>query len=90
MENWCKELKIKLQKQGVVCSDAEVEEFAEHLLRKLWNEYEQECMDQRVIIENQVKDLPIVIPNGTVGKAYDALFNFAEGLVESVWLEGAE
>ena len=90
MENWCKELKIKLQKQGVVCSDAEVEEFAEHLLRKLWNEYEQECMDQRVIIENQVKDLPIVIPNGTVGNAYEALFNFPEGLVESFWIEGAE
>ena len=74
----------------IECTEAEVTDFANFALRKLWNQYEKECMDQRVVIENQVKELQIVIPNGTVGKEYETLFKIPTDLVDDFWLEGLE
>ncbi len=74
----------------IECTEAEVTDFANFALRKSWNQYEKECMDQRVVIENQVKELQIVIPNGTVGKEYETLFKIPTDLVDDFWLEGLE
>ena len=74
----------------IECTEAEVNDFASFVLRKLWGQYEKECMDQRIIIENQVKNLQIAIPNGTVGKEYETLFKIPSDLVDDFWLEGLE
>lgn len=83
-------LRKQLQSLGIECSDDVLEDFANHTLLKLWNDYDKERMDKRIIIENQVKQLPIVIPNGTVGKDYESKFEVPQELVETYWLEGLE
>lgn len=49
-----------------------VNEFLTFLSDKLWNEYKKHLMDERVIIENKVKDLMIAIPNASAKKPYSA------------------
>ena len=72
------------------CTDARIEDFSQWIVKKLWNEYDKEYMDRRVIIENQIKELPIVIPNGTVGKEYTSTIRLPENIVEEYWIEGLE
>lgn len=84
------ELKDRLSNLMIDCTDAEIEDFVTRTLKKLWNDYNQECMDERVVIENKVKELPIVIPNGTVGKEYKATFSIPSDLVIDYWLEGLD
>lgn len=72
------------------CTDARIEDFSQWIVKKLWNEYDKEYMDRRIIIENQIKELPIVIPNGTVGKEYTSTIRLPEDIVEEYWIEGLE
>lgn len=84
------ELKDRLSNLMIECSDARFEDFTQWVVKKLWNEYDKEYMDKRVIIENQIKELPIVIPNGTVGKEYSATIRLPEDVVEDYWLDGLD
>ena len=82
------ELKDRLHNLLIDCTDVEVEDFITWMLKRFWKEYDKECMEARVVIENQVKELPIVIPNGTVAKEYNASFQIPANLVDGYWLYG--
>ncbi len=84
------DIKEKLKSLDIDCTDAVFEDFANRILKKMWNEYDKEIMDERVIIENKVNELPISIPNGTVGKEYEIQFSIPMDLVDDYWLEGVE
>lgn len=84
------DLKDRLSNLMIECSDARFEDFTQWIVKKLWNEYDKDCMDKRVIIENQIKELPIVIPNGTVGKEYSATIRLPEDVIEDYWLDGLD
>lgn len=84
------DLKDRLSNLMIECSDARFEDFTQWIVKKLWNEYDKDCMDKRVIIENQIKELPIVIPNGTVGKEYSATIRLPEDVIEEYWLDGLD
>ena len=84
------DLKDRLSNLMIDCSDARVEDFTQWIVKKLWNEYDKDCMDKRVIIENQIKELPIVIPNGTVGKEYSTTIQLPEDIIEDYWLDGLD
>ena len=47
-------------------------------------------MDQRISIENRIKALGIRLPNGTVGKEYNAFFSLPPGIVTGVEMQGAD
>ena len=83
-------LRKRLVSLGIECSEDVLKDFSDRVLRKLWNEYDKKRMDERIIIENLVRDLPITIPNGTVGKGYESKFVVPQDLVEEYWLEGLE
>ena len=82
------DLKDKMKVLQINCTDAEFEDFISRTINKLWNEYENDCMDERIIIKNKIESLSISIPNGTVGKAYQATFAIPRDLVEDYWIEG--
>ncbi len=84
------ELKDRLSNLMIDCTDARIEDFSQWIVKKLWNEYDKEYMDRRVVIENQINELPIVIPNGTVGKEYTSTIRLPEDIVEEYWIEGLE
>lgn len=64
------ELKKLLYVSGVNPSSAEVNDFSRWLIQDSWKRYQDYCMDQRVIVMNQMNNVPIVISNGTQGKPY--------------------
>ena len=84
------ELKDRLNNLLIDCTDAEVEDFTTWTIKYLWNLYDKECMDLRILMENKVKELPIAIPNGTAGKEYNAKFSIPSELVIDYWLDGLD
>ena len=84
------ELKDRLKELGIDCTAAEIEDFTVWGLKKMWDEYNNKCMDLRILMENKVNELSIVIPNGTVGKEYNTTFTIPKDLVEDFWLENLE
>lgn len=54
-------------------SDVRMEGFVKFYANKLWTKYNEYLMNEVVIIENKVKELPIVIPNASIRKPYDAI-----------------
>ena len=84
------ELLKLFKKLGIECSKSEIDDFAERTIKRMWNDYQKECMDQIKIFENQVNELPITFPNGTVGKEYESSFGIPKELVEDYWIDGLE
>ena len=78
------------EKLGIECSEQEMENFVTKAIKRMWDEYEKECMDQIKIIENQVNELLVTIPNGTVGKEYESSFIIPKELVDDYWIDGLE
>lgn len=50
--------------------EEKVQNFLKFFVNKLWSEYNEHLMDERLIIENKVNDLPITIPNASAKKPY--------------------
>lgn len=63
-------LKKMLFDYKIRANDAEINDFNGWLVHNLWNQYQDYCMEQQVIIMNQINNVPIVIANGTQGKSY--------------------
>lgn len=82
------DLKNTFKDLQINCTEEELEDFISRTTKKLWDEYNKDCMDERIIIKNKVDALPITIPNGTVGKEYKATFSMPSELVEDYWIEG--
>lgn len=65
----------------------ERKKFLAQAISRLWNEYKEERMNRRIIIENEVNVLGIRLPNGTVNKEYSAEFTLPAGDVHGVTLD---
>ena len=70
--------------------DSEKEQFLNRLITLRWAEYKQERMNRRTTIENEIRNLGIRLPNGTVGKEYMASFSLPSGRISAVELQGAD
>lgn len=75
---------------GIGVPAAQKEPFLTWALGSLWNDYKEERMNQRIIIENEMKSLGIRLPNGTVKKDYVAFFDIPTDKISNVELVGAE
>lgn len=79
-----------LAKHGVKASLAQEDEFEQWAVTNMWDEYKKYKMDKRLITERQINDLGLVLPNGTVNKAYTAQLNIPAALVRDCSLEGCK
>lgn len=77
-----------MQKAGVSSSDKE--SFLNWAISSLWNTFKEERMNQRILIENEVRQLGLRLPNGTVKKEYTALFSLPVDKISDIELVGAE
>lgn len=62
-----------MAKAGIPSTDKEA--FLNWTVERLWSTYKEERMNQRLIIENEIKSLGIRFPNGTVKKNMPHSFN---------------
>lgn len=79
-----------LDKFGLSASLAQADDFERWLVTEAWNKYNDSRMNKRIIVENEIKNLALRLPNGTVRKDYSASIEIPYGLVEEVWVEGCE
>lgn len=79
-----------LEKIGAKATDEEYEDFENRLIRKLWDEYNAECMEQATIIKNKIDAADIIFPNGTVNKEYKITINISKEDVDDYWFEGLD
>ena len=63
-----------MYKAGV--SSADKESFLNWAISSLWNTFKEERMNQRIMIENEVRQLGLRFPNGTVKKSTAYSLNF--------------
>lgn len=66
------------------------EHFLNWTIDRLWYIHKEERMNNRIIIENEIRNLGIRLPNGTVRKDYKAGFSLPSEKVHDVRLEGVE
>ncbi len=66
------------------------ESFLNWTLSSLWTTFKEERMNQRLIIENEIKALGLRFPNGTVKKEYSTRFELPVNKISNVELAGAE
>ncbi|MBD5370382.1 MAG: protein phosphatase 2C domain-containing protein [Bacteroides sp.] len=64
--------------------------FIDWTIERLWSTYKEERMNERVIIENEIRQLGIRLPNGTVKKDYSFTFALPVEKIGNIRLEGAE
>ena len=67
--------------------EAERTRFLKWLIDTRWAEFKQDRMNRRIIIENEIKNLGIRLPNGTVNKPYEASFRLPLDRLSDVRLE---
>ena len=77
-----------LDKYSISASEEQVLDFEKWLINTTWSKYNEERMNNRLIIENQIKSLGLRFPNGTVGKEYSAKLVIPNGLEDEIWIEG--
>lgn len=64
--------------------------FMKWALSSMWETYQKERMDQKLIIENEIRSLGLRFPNGTVLKDYKAKFQLPLDKISNPTLVGAE
>lgn len=77
-----------LKMAGVPESDKE--SFLSWTISSLWSKFKEERMNQRVIIDNEIRHLGIRFPNGTVKKYYETVFQLPMDKISNVKIIGAE
>ncbi len=77
-----------IRQAGIPASDRYP--FLQWLISQRWAEYKQDRMNQRIIIENDIRDRGIHLPNGTVGKEYETFFTLPAEHVNVISLEGVD
>ena len=75
-------------KAGVTSSDKEA--FINWTIGSLWNQFKEERMNQRIMIENEVRQLGLRFPNGTVKKDYAVSFRLPVDKIHDIELRGAK
>ncbi len=76
-----------MMKAGIPADDKE--EFLNGTIAGLWQIFKEERMNQRLIIENEIKGLGLRFPNGTVKKDYSTCFSLPVDKISDIELEGA-
>lgn len=79
-----------LEKCGICASTEQANDFENWLVNTAWLKYNDNKMNQRIIIENTVKSLGLRLPNGTVRKTFFAQLVIPSNLVDDIWIEGFE
>ena len=69
---------------------SEKEAFLNWTISSLWDNFKTQRMNQRIIIENEIRRLGIRFPNGTVNKEYSANFELPVDKISHIELAGAE
>ncbi|MDE6027369.1 MAG: protein phosphatase 2C domain-containing protein [Muribaculaceae bacterium] len=64
--------------------------FFEWAVSSLWKTFKEERMNQRIIIENEIRQLGIRFPNGQVNKGYEYSFYLPDEKISNIELDGAE
>lgn len=64
--------------------------FIDWTVSRLWQTFKEERMNQRLIIENEIKNLGLRFPNGTVKKEYSTCFGLPMDKISNVEIVGAE
>lgn len=59
-----------LDKYNIKATLAESDDFERWFVNLAWDKYQTYCMEKRNIVSNQFNDIPITIPNATVGVEY--------------------
>lgn len=77
-----------MRKAGIPASDKD--RFLDWTVARLWDTFKEERMNQRLIIENEIKSLGLRFPNGTVKKEYSVCFELPMDKISNVELAGAE
>lgn len=62
--------------------------FLDRTIASLWQTYKDERMNQRIVIENEMRQLGLRLPNGTVGKEYSCSFLLPVDKVDVQGLDG--
>lgn len=83
-------IKELLDRMGVKATDEEYDDFENRIIKKLWAEYNAECMEQATIIKNRIDTSDITFPNGTVNKEYKITVNISKEDVDDYWFEGLD
>lgn len=73
---------------GIPSADKNV--FINWAVARLWQTFKEERMNQRLIIENEIKNLGLRFPNGTVKKDYSTCFGLPMDKISNVEIAGAE
>ncbi|MDE7160493.1 MAG: protein phosphatase 2C domain-containing protein [Muribaculaceae bacterium] len=73
---------------GVTSSDKE--SFLNWAVGSLWRTFKDERMNQRIMIENEVRGLGLRFPNGTVRKEYSVFFRLPVDKISDITLSGAD
>ncbi len=77
-----------MQNAGVSSSDKE--SFLNWAISSLWNTFKEERMNQRIMIENEVRQLGLRFPNGTVKKEYSYSFQLPTDKIDVIELSGID
>lgn len=77
-----------LTQAGVSAADRE--DFLTWAIGSLWTTFKEERMNQRIMIENEVRALGLRFPNGTVKKEYSASFKLPIDKISAIEIVGAE
>jgi len=77
-----------MQNAGV--SSADKESFLNWAISSLWNTFKEERMNQRIMIENEVRQLGLRFPNGTVKKEYYHSFQLPVDKIDVIELSGID
>lgn len=64
--------------------------FAKWTLATLWDSYKEDCMNRKLIIDNEMRQLGLRLPNGTVKRHYSFSFELPMDKISNVSLDGAE
>ncbi|MDE6410289.1 MAG: protein phosphatase 2C domain-containing protein [Muribaculaceae bacterium] len=64
--------------------------FLEWVIKELWDKFKEERMEKRLRIENEIRQLGIRFPNGTVNEDYSVSFSLPSEKISNVTLEGVE
>jgi len=74
-------------KAGISSSDRE--SFLDWTIGSLWNTFKEERMNRRMMIEEEVRQLGLRFPNGTVKKDYTVSFTLPVDRISGIELVGA-
>lgn len=77
-----------MEKAGI--SPSQKGEFLDWTIASLWSNFREERMNQRIMIENEIRQLGLRFPNGTVKKEYAVFFELPTDKISDIKLSGAE